>query len=321
VVARYTYRDANTAAYLQVQRTASKQFLQYHWTGNTWRPGKPKGPKIPYRLPELIKASPKTTIYFCEGEKCADAMAACDFTATTASEGAQAAWDDAMTPYFKDRHVAILVDADKPGRSHGEKVAKALDAVAASVRVVDLYPERIDGSDVADWLKEDPSGARLVRHTLCRLATGGGFATRQLFTDDAEMLFDAMRPIVLNGIEDVVVRPDLVDRSIMLTLPSLDDKNRRPEKELWDDFARDPPGILGVLLDAVTVGLGNCEPGESRATSADGRLLQVDNRLRESVVACRHVLQRIRGQPRDRDQRDHRGRSRRHHGERLNGWT
>ena len=63
VVARYTYRDANSVAYLQVQRTASKHFLQYHWTGNTWRPGKPKGPKVPYHLPELIKASglPRST--------------------------------------------------------------------------------------------------------------------------------------------------------------------------------------------------------------------------------------------------------------------
>ena len=43
--------------------------------------------------------------------------------------------------------------------------------------------------------------------TLCRLATGGGFATRQLYTDADEVLFDAARPIVLNGIEDMVADP------------------------------------------------------------------------------------------------------------------
>jgi hypothetical protein len=34
---------------------------------------------------------------------------------------------------------------------------------------------------------------------LCRLATGGSFAVRQLYTDDEEMLFEAARPILLNG--------------------------------------------------------------------------------------------------------------------------
>src|SRR5262249_9032494 len=43
---------------------------------------------------------------------------------------------------------------------------------------------------------------------LCRLATGGGFGTRELYTDDGEKLFNVMRPIILNGIEDIVSRAD-----------------------------------------------------------------------------------------------------------------
>ena len=54
---------------------------------------------------------------------------------------------------------------------------------------------------------------------LCRLASGGGFAVRQLYTDQDEMLFDAARPVLLNSIEEVITRPDLADRSIFLTLP------------------------------------------------------------------------------------------------------
>ena len=37
---------------------------------------------------------------------------------------------------------------------------------------------------------------------LCRLATGGSFAVRRLYTDDEEVLFEAARPILLNGIEE-----------------------------------------------------------------------------------------------------------------------
>src|SRR5207302_4307460 len=45
-----------------------------------------------------------------------------------------------------------------------------------------------------------------ISDTLCRLATGGGFAVRQLYTDQDEVLFDAARPVILNGIEDIVTR-------------------------------------------------------------------------------------------------------------------
>ena len=49
---------------------------------------------------------------------------------------------------------------------------------------------------------------------LCRLASGGSFAVRRLYSDDEEVLFEAARPILLNGIEDVISRPDLGDRAI-----------------------------------------------------------------------------------------------------------
>jgi hypothetical protein len=75
-----------------------------------------------------------------------------------------------------------------------------------------------------------------ISDTLCRLATGGGFAVRQLYTDQDEVLFDAARPVILNGIEDIVTRPDLADRAVFLTLepiPELDfpqfDRARRSE--------------------------------------------------------------------------------------------
>src|SRR5262245_5152534 len=91
--------------------------------------------------------------------------------------------------------------------------------------------------------------------TLCRLASGGSFAVRQLYTDDEEVLFQAARPILLNGIEEVVSRPDLGDRAIFLTLAPIGEAQRRLESELWQEFEIARPRILGVLLDAVVHGL------------------------------------------------------------------
>jgi hypothetical protein len=42
-----------------------------------------------------------------------------------------------------------------------------------------------------------------ISDALCRLATGGGFAVRQLYTDHDEVLFDAARSVILNGIENL----------------------------------------------------------------------------------------------------------------------
>ena len=94
-----------------------------------------------------------------------------------------------------------------------------------------------------------------ISDTLCRLATGGGFAVRQLYTDMDEVLFDACRPVILNGIEDIVTRPDLADRGLFQTLDPIPEERRRPEAELWAAFNAERPRILGALLDAVVVGL------------------------------------------------------------------
>ena len=91
--------------------------------------------------------------------------------------------------------------------------------------------------------------------TLCRLATGGGFAVRQLYSDQDEVLFEAARPIILNGIEEIVTRPDLADRSVFLTLEPIPEEKRRPEAELWAAFEAERPRLLGVLLDAVVEGI------------------------------------------------------------------
>jgi hypothetical protein len=98
-----------------------------------------------------------------------------------------------------------------------------------------------------------------ISDTLCRLATGGGFAVRQLYSDQDEVLFDAARPVILNGIEEIVTRPDLADRALFLTLEPIPEERRRPEAELWATFEAARTRILGALLDAVVKGL-KCLP-------------------------------------------------------------
>ena len=100
-------------------------------------------------------------------------------------------------------------------------------------------------SGIQPWLSDD----------LCRLATGGGLATRELYTDANETLLSARRPILLNGIEEFVIRQDLVSRSLTVSLPTLTDEARRDERGIYDTLERLHPRVLGVLCDVAADGL------------------------------------------------------------------
>jgi putative DNA primase/helicase len=164
-VARYIYRLADGTNYLLVRKfidaAGAKQFPQSHKDGDYWVKGKPNGPKIPYRLPELLAAPLSAKVFITEGEKDADALAGLSFVASTNSEGA-GKWSADLNSYFRGRSVIILPDNDLPGLKHAQEVARNLHELAASVRVVELPDLPLRG-DVSDWLDRDPSGARLVK--------------------------------------------------------------------------------------------------------------------------------------------------------------
>jgi hypothetical protein len=96
-------------------------------------------------------------------------------------------------------------------------------------------------SHIEPWLSD----------ALCRLSTGSGWATRELYSDLDEVLFEAQRPIALNGITESITRPDLLDRTIQTFLPEIRDAERRQEKLLWAEFERARPLLLGAVLDTV----------------------------------------------------------------------
>jgi hypothetical protein len=165
--AKYTYRQADGTPYLQVHRFNPKAgFPQYHWTGNQWLKNAPKGPKIPYRLPELLAAPLSTDVHLTEGEQDADTLAALGFVATCNSEGADTGTGGKFTadliPYFKDRNVLVHQDNDANGRAHTAYVCRILKPVAASVKLVRL-PGLKEKGDVSDFLKGDPSGVRFIQ--------------------------------------------------------------------------------------------------------------------------------------------------------------
>jgi hypothetical protein len=118
------------------------------------------------------------------------------------------------------------------------------------ISAVNSWVVAIDNiSSIPSWLSDG----------LCRLATGGGYATRTLYSNEEETFLDAQRPVILNGIVDYVSRGDLIDRCLFLHLPTIPEPQRKAEREFWRTFEADSPLILGALLDA-TAGALRCLP-------------------------------------------------------------
>ena len=93
----------------------------------------------------------------------------------------------------------------------------------------------------------------------CRIATGGGFGTRTLYTDKSEELFNSTRPLMFNGISDLAIRHDFADRSLVLTLPPIPDQKRLPEYEIAGKWARIQPRAIDVAIESDPVALATLE--------------------------------------------------------------
>ena len=157
--ARYPYRDEAGALRYTVIRYAPKAFAIEAADGSPLPDPVPRDLAVLYRLPELLAAPPGSTVYVCEGEKDADAVAALGLAAVSNPCGTRMGWLGSYTPHLAGYHAVILPDADGPGRRHAEKVTAALSGTALSVVTCDLNGGQRGPWDVCDWLARRGRGA------------------------------------------------------------------------------------------------------------------------------------------------------------------
>jgi hypothetical protein len=149
------------------------------------------------------------------------------------------------------------------GKSSACEIARGLvDPNSAALRSEPREPRDLMVASKNSWVLgyDNISSIRPWQSDcLCRVATGGGFSTRTLYENDEETIFNAQRPIIVNGIEEIATRADLLDRCLLLNLPRIDKTRRRSKHELDRDFELAKPRILGALLTAVVSALRNLE--------------------------------------------------------------
>ena len=154
-LAIYSYVDEVGALLFQVLRYPGKKFKQrrpYGPGGWIWNLGAVR--RVLYRLPEVAKAK---SVLIVEGEKDCDTATAMNLVATCNPHGA-GKWRTEYSESLRGKHVAIIADADEPGRRHARDVAASLFGIAASLKALELS----DAKDLSEWAATGGTRERLL---------------------------------------------------------------------------------------------------------------------------------------------------------------
>ena len=121
-------------------------------------------------------------------------------------------------------------------------------AIALSTRLLTCF-------DNASGVKAE------VADILCQGVTKGCFQTRELYTTADERLIEYVSIMVINGIDIISRRTDLMERCLMLEMEPISSKQRITKKEIEKRFAKNLPKILGAIFDAIqkVLGMGEIE--------------------------------------------------------------
>ncbi|KRE04916.1 hypothetical protein ASE63_25225 [Bosea sp. Root381] len=88
---------------------------------------------------------------------------------------------------------------------------------------------------------------------LCKISTGGAVALRRAGTDADEIFLEFKAPIILNGIGDLVLRPDLADRALFINTSAISAEERRDSGSITRAFNELSPRLTEALLDLLAL--------------------------------------------------------------------
>lgn len=153
VTARYDYVDEFSTLIFQVERLNPKGFRQRRpdpERDGEWVYETAGVRRVPYHLPDVRRTVlAGGWIFVVEGEKDADTLRKREYVATTLPGGA-GKWRKEYAAFFEGAKVAIIADADGPGRKHALQVANELDSVVAKLLVYDVPAPHKDVTELLD---------------------------------------------------------------------------------------------------------------------------------------------------------------------------
>ena len=133
------------------------------------------------------------------------------------------------------RRLRALIDPHRVPLRGAPKCVEDLHIAAANAHIVSL--------ENLSYLNNE------LQDALCILSTGGGYATRQLYTNGGEHVMQSKRPVMINGINAIATQPDLIERTVSVELPTIEAKRRQDEQSMEVAWEKDYPAIFTGMLD------------------------------------------------------------------------
>lgn len=159
--------------------------------------------------------------------------------------------------------ILLLLGEQGTGKtSTAEKIRAIIDPAVPALRAEPKELRDLMVGAINNWLLPFDNLSHItpwLSDGLCRISTGGGFAIRAHYENAEEALFQATRPVLINGIDDVVTRSDLLDRCVTVETQFITDSRRRTKAEIERQFTEMQPRVLGALLDAVVMAMRHHE--------------------------------------------------------------
>ena len=158
---------------------------------------------------------------------------------------------------------AILLLIGQQGTAKSSSSRALINSIDPCVAVLNSKPRKeqdvfISATNRHVLAFDNISGINtLVSDTLCRLSTGAGIEVRKLHSDADQKLFYTANPMLLNGIDEIATRGDLMSRSVFINLPVIPPNKRKTESEINKSFEEDRPKILSGIFDALSIALKN----------------------------------------------------------------
>ena len=182
IVATYDYTDENGTLVYQNVRYEPKTFRQRRPNGKGgWSWNLDGVRRVLYHLPVVLTA---TEVLVLEGEKDVEKARSLGLCATTCGSASNP-WLAEYTGTLTGKAVAVIADADEPGREKARKIEQALLGQAKSVRVLEMPGAK----DLSEWIEQGGTREQLLELV-------DGTPESKLESTDGAVLLDTILAII-----------------------------------------------------------------------------------------------------------------------------
>lgn len=162
--------------------------------------------------------------------------------------------------FYRSNHfIAIISSGQGSGKSTLTKLIQMLiDPSLAEKTILPSSIEELKNHLATNMLVAFDNTKKLsddFSDVLCAATTGTTFTKRKLFTDIDMMILTLKNIIVLNGIDIVPKKADLLERSLLFELEKITPDRRMTDKEFWTNFRKKRAKILGAIFDTISKAL------------------------------------------------------------------